>query len=185
MIFPSKSVVVDDHVLLLMQILGCIIVGLVGHYFGFHNKQWYYNLYVAELFFLLISTSCLIATACLLISCLLSISTATIIAKTMFVSSVHCLYETLAQCNSFYIVHTGTFATPKLSDLNIHNPSRTLAQIHGLHRFVDSRIKIRSSVRRFRDDSLESFMDSCRFTDSGTDSRILVQIHAFMNQNTA
>jgi hypothetical protein len=65
-----------------LQVLGCIVVGLVGNYFSYNQAY----LFVPELFLLLIATTCLITTACLLFSCLLSISTATIIAKTMFVS---------------------------------------------------------------------------------------------------
>ncbi|KZS15557.1 Uncharacterized protein APZ42_018749 [Daphnia magna] len=65
---------------LLQLILGCVIVGLVGHYFVRSSPLFF----TAELFLLLIATTCLITTTCLLASCLLSISTATIIAKTMF-----------------------------------------------------------------------------------------------------
>ena len=71
--------------LYLKQLLGCVIVGLIGAYFG-SNYRSEVAFFVAELFLLLIATTCLITTACLLASCLLSISTATIIAKTMFVS---------------------------------------------------------------------------------------------------
>ena len=66
----------------LLQVIGAIVVGLLANYSGY----WPNYDFQAMLFLLLIATSCLIATGCLLISCLLSISTATIIAKTMFVS---------------------------------------------------------------------------------------------------
>ena len=59
-----------------------------------------YNVEQAELFLLLISTTCLITTTCLLASCLLSISTATIIAKTMFVSFK------FVHCSSFLVLRT-------------------------------------------------------------------------------
>ncbi|EFX65454.1 hypothetical protein DAPPUDRAFT_333179 [Daphnia pulex] len=65
---------------ILQLILGCVIVRLVAHYFVRSNPYYF----TAELFLLLIATTCLIRTTCLLISCLLSISTATIIAKTRF-----------------------------------------------------------------------------------------------------
>ena len=76
--------------------------------------------------------------------------------------------------------------------LNLQNDSRILAQVHGLHRFMDSWIKIRSRVWRFRDDSrilaqiigLHRYRDDSlihelwhRFTDSGTNSKIFAPIH--------
>jgi len=67
---------------LLQVVVGAIVVGLLANYTGYWRG---YN-FVAMLFLLLIATTCLITTSCLVISCLLSISTATIIAKTVFVS---------------------------------------------------------------------------------------------------
>ena len=73
------------------QILGVIAVALVGHYITENEapKTTYYPhhyLFVPELFFLLIATTCLIASALLLVSCIMSIATATILPKTVFVS---------------------------------------------------------------------------------------------------
>ncbi|XP_046650413.1 uncharacterized protein LOC124341372 isoform X1 [Daphnia pulicaria] len=83
---------------LLQLILGCVIVGLVGHYFARSSPLFF----TAELFLLLIATTCLITTTCLLISCLLSISTATIIAKTMFVSMLLIPESVLYLCATIY-----------------------------------------------------------------------------------
>lgn len=77
--------VFDYNLRFYTQLLGCVVVGLVGNYIGYNTAANTY-LFVPELFLLLIATTCLITTTCLLTSCLLSISTATIIAKTMFVS---------------------------------------------------------------------------------------------------
>jgi len=84
-------------------ILGCIVVGLVGNYFGYYSNSTA-HLFVPELFLLLIATTCLITTACLLLSCLLSISTATIIAKTMFELIYHGIAGILYLASSAYFL---------------------------------------------------------------------------------
>lgn len=73
-------------------------VALLGHYIAYHKNQYVYRaganyphvpdhaIFIPELFFLLIATTCLITSALLLISCLISIATATIIPKTVLVS---------------------------------------------------------------------------------------------------
>lgn len=65
-----------------LEVVGAVVVGLLASY----STYWRSYDTVPILFLLLIATACLITTGCLLISCLLSISTATIIAKTLFVS---------------------------------------------------------------------------------------------------
>lgn len=88
---------------LLQLLLGCVIVGLIGAYFG-SNYRSEVAFFVAELFLLLIATTCLISTACLLASCLLSISTATIIAKTMFELIYHGVAFGLYLASSVYML---------------------------------------------------------------------------------
>ncbi|XP_046451689.1 uncharacterized protein LOC124199787 isoform X1 [Daphnia pulex] len=100
---------------LLQLILGCVIVGLVGHYFVRSNPYYF----TAELFLLLIATTCLITTTCLLISCLLSISTATIIAKTMFELVYHGIAFCLYLASSVYMLVQASpyqnYRDPKIS----------------------------------------------------------------------
>lgn len=66
----------------MFQILGIVVVGLVGYYFDRYRN------YVGtpEVFFLLMAVTFLIGTFLLLLSCLISISTASIISKTVYVS---------------------------------------------------------------------------------------------------
>lgn len=88
---------------ILQLIIGCVIVGILGHFLsGYYASR--ANLFVAELFLLLISTTCLITTACLLASCLLSISTSTIIAKTMFEVIYHGIGFALYLASSIYML---------------------------------------------------------------------------------
>ncbi|XP_046650416.1 uncharacterized protein LOC124341372 isoform X2 [Daphnia pulicaria] len=100
---------------LLQLILGCVIVGLVGHYFARSSPLFF----TAELFLLLIATTCLITTTCLLISCLLSISTATIIAKTMFELVYHGIAFGLYLASSVYMLVQASpyqnYRDPKIS----------------------------------------------------------------------
>ncbi|XP_035712842.1 uncharacterized protein LOC110863415 isoform X3 [Folsomia candida] len=80
---------------LLHIVLGIVCVSLVGHYIAYHKIHQAtrgpsfshipdHGLFIPELFFLLIATTCLIASTLLLISCLISIATATILPKTVF-----------------------------------------------------------------------------------------------------
>lgn len=64
-------------------ILGIVTVALVA---------WYHNTYVhaANTFFLLMAVAFLISTTCLLVAIVASWSTGALIAKTLFVSIVHC-----------------------------------------------------------------------------------------------
>lgn len=64
-------------------------VGIIGHYITWNSYSEYQ---VSELFFLLISTTCLIATSLLLFSCIFSIATAAILPKTLFVSFYRFLF---------------------------------------------------------------------------------------------
>jgi len=81
---------------LLHILIGIVVVTLVGHYIAYHKYQFIYTrgpnfrhvpdhgLFIPELFFLLIATTCLISSMLLLISCIVSIATATILPKTVF-----------------------------------------------------------------------------------------------------
>ncbi|CAL8100603.1 unnamed protein product [Orchesella dallaii] len=80
---------------LIHVILGIVTVSLLGHYIAYHKNQYIYRqgpnyihiadhaIFIPELFFLLIATTCLITSTLLLFSCLISIATATIIPKTV------------------------------------------------------------------------------------------------------
>ncbi|CAG7719822.1 unnamed protein product [Allacma fusca] len=91
-------------------ILGVIAVALVGHYISFHKNvyrtyQPEHSLFVPELFFLLIATTCMIASFLLLVSCLISIATATILPKTVFEVVYHLVATvTLLIASIVYIV---------------------------------------------------------------------------------
>ncbi|CAH2074028.1 unnamed protein product, partial [Iphiclides podalirius] len=63
-------------------LLGAACVGVVGYYLepGFYRSGGQ----KPELFYLLVSVSCLIGTFCLLTSCLVSLSTAQLISKSVF-----------------------------------------------------------------------------------------------------
>ncbi len=63
-------------------------MGILGHYTTYNGQ--YYNagrLFTPELYFLLVATTCLITSTLLLLACFISIATATILPKTVFVSS--------------------------------------------------------------------------------------------------
>ncbi|KAK2708256.1 uncharacterized protein LOC136028401 [Artemia franciscana] len=66
--------------------ISIIVVGILGNYIWTTASSRYtaYQVFVTELYLLLIATTALIATFCLTLSCLVSIATGTIIAKTIF-----------------------------------------------------------------------------------------------------
>lgn len=115
---------------LLQLILGCVIVGLIGSYFGYYESR-YPHLFTAELFLLLIASTCLITTACLLASCLLSISTATIIAKTMFELVYHGIAFALYLASSVYLlVQVSPYQNPRNSMISALIAAGALAAIN-------------------------------------------------------
>lgn len=94
----DRLVITHREIMVSFQVLGIVCVSLVGHYIAYHKIHQAtrgpsfshipdHGLFIPELFFLLIATTCLIASTLLLISCLISIATATILPKTVFVSS--------------------------------------------------------------------------------------------------
>ncbi|XP_076031504.1 uncharacterized protein LOC143019602 isoform X2 [Oratosquilla oratoria] len=68
--------------------LGCVTVGIAGHYINYTVRNVYSDL-VPELLFLLVATTCLITTALLLFACIFSIATAGMLPKTLFESMYH------------------------------------------------------------------------------------------------
>ncbi|KAK7080394.1 hypothetical protein SK128_024240 [Halocaridina rubra] len=84
-------------------ILGCVAVGIIGHYIKWTRNSEYL---IPELFFLLIATACLIATCLLLFSCLCSITTASIIPKTLFETMYHIVASLLYfACSLYLLIH--------------------------------------------------------------------------------
>jgi len=71
-------------ILKLLQLICAIITtGIMGYYMGNYSSG-YSTQFRSELFFMLISTTCLITTACVIISMVLSIGTASILPRTFF-----------------------------------------------------------------------------------------------------
>lgn len=64
------------------QALGIVCVGIIGNEFSYSYYQ-----ETANVFFLLMTTTFLIGTFILLLGCLLSLSTASVISKTIYVST--------------------------------------------------------------------------------------------------
>ncbi|KAK4309924.1 hypothetical protein Pmani_018477 [Petrolisthes manimaculis] len=82
-------------------LLGCVAVGIIGHYIGWNGHS---SELVPELFFLLIATTCLITTTLLLLSCLCSIATASIIPKTLFETLYHLVATLLYFASALYLL---------------------------------------------------------------------------------
>ncbi|XP_042242767.1 uncharacterized protein LOC121879967 [Homarus americanus] len=82
-------------------ILGCVAVGITGHYIHWTSRSEYV---VPELFFLLIATACLITTSLLLFSCLCSIATSSIMPKTLFETMYHIVASLLYFASALYLL---------------------------------------------------------------------------------
>ncbi|ODN00653.1 hypothetical protein Ocin01_06029 [Orchesella cincta] len=103
---------------LIHVILGIVTVSLLGHYIAYHKNHYIYRtganyihvadhaIFIPELFFLLIATTCLITSTLLLVSCLISIATATIIPKTVLEIIYHIVAAVLLVISSIiYLVN--------------------------------------------------------------------------------
>ncbi|KAG7175966.1 hypothetical protein Hamer_G016910 [Homarus americanus] len=84
-----------------ISILGCVAVGITGHYIHWTSRSEYV---VPELFFLLIATACLITTSLLLFSCLCSIATSSIMPKTLFETMYHIVASLLYFASALYLL---------------------------------------------------------------------------------
>lgn len=97
---PGYIKTMDGIIKILQLIVGCPVIGLVGHFIDQSSPLFF----TAELLLLLIATSCLITTTCLLVSCLLSISATTIISKTLFELTYHVIAFCLYLASSVYML---------------------------------------------------------------------------------
>ncbi|KAK4020672.1 hypothetical protein OUZ56_002629 [Daphnia magna] len=97
---PGYIKTMDGILKILQLIVGCLVIGFVGHFIDQSSPLFF----TAELLLLLIATSCLITTTCLLVSCLLSISATTIISKTLFELTYHVIAFCLYLASSVYML---------------------------------------------------------------------------------
>ncbi|XP_071547648.1 uncharacterized protein [Panulirus ornatus] len=129
---------------ILQVILGCVAIGIIGHYI-----KWTYassDLFVPELFFLLITSACLITTTLLLLSCIFSIATASIIPKTLFETLYHIVASLLYLACALYLL---ILLMDRNHRYNYHT-AKTAASVVGL---VNCALYVLSSiysVRSFR-----------------------------------
>ncbi|XP_076053984.1 uncharacterized protein LOC143032806 [Oratosquilla oratoria] len=133
-----------------MQVaLGCLTVGILGHYIKWTYKS-SYDVMLPELFFLLVATTCLITTALLLFSCMFSISTAAMLPKTLFMSVLQGMLAYLLTCCSVNYIRE-LVARNENYDINeIGYNSKMFAGVIGIINTLLYIISTICSVRSFR-----------------------------------